>query len=183
VGKREISFEVGIVAERRPAKSRWIDFVWKPVAVLEGVPKAEPFTRLSEEPDGTATYYLGAKTVTLWRRETDAYLLSLSVGGALYVVLRPSGRRDVPWAAHLVTASPYEAEAYTTSGEEIMEQVPMPVAVRKIVEAFCEAHPYEEVFEKRQRNKAKKREKQLFGKEPIFKQTGRAPQGGGRDAG
>ena len=181
MGKRQVSFEVGVVAERRPAKSRWIDWVWKPVAVLEGVPNAEPFTRLGQEPDGTATYYLGAQTVTLWPRETDAYLLSLSVGGSLYVVLRPGGQGEVPWSAHLVTASPYEAEAYTTSGEEIMEAVPMPASVRKIIEAFCEAHPYEEVFEKRERDKPKRREKQLFGKEPIFRQTGRTPQGGRRD--
>lgn len=178
--KKELTFEVGVVVERRPAKSRWIDWVWRPVAALEGIPKAEPFTCLSEEPDGTATYYIGARPVTLWPRETDAYLLNLSAGPFLYVVLR-AAKGPLPYAAHLVTASPYEAEAYTTSGDEIVEAVPMPAPVRATVEAFCEAHPYVDPFEKRKRDSGKKKQKLQFGKEPVFRQTGTMPQGGRRD--
>ncbi len=40
---------VGVVVERRKAKSQWIDHVWRPVAVLDGVPEAAPWTLLSEE--------------------------------------------------------------------------------------------------------------------------------------
>jgi hypothetical protein len=181
VGKKEVTFEVGVVIERRPATSRWIDWLWRPSAVLEGTPKAEPFTCLSEEPDGTATYYGGTRPVTLWPRETDAYLHNLAAGGSLYVVLRPSGRRDVAFEPQLVTASPYEAEAYTTSSELIMEAVPLPAAVRRTLEAFCEAYPFVDIFEKRKRKPGKRREQQLFGKEPIFKPSGRMPEGGRSD--
>ena len=37
---------VGVVVERRKAASPWIDFTWKPVAVLAGEPEASPWTRL-----------------------------------------------------------------------------------------------------------------------------------------
>lgn len=166
---REITFAVGIVVERRRATSRWIDWIWRPVAALEGVPSAEPFTCLSEEPDGTATYYMGSKEVTLYRKGTDGYSLNLSSGGALYVTLRRTEAGPLPYFVHTVTASPYEAESLLTSGEEIVEPVPMPAPVRETVAAFCEANPYEEVFEKRQREPGKKKARPQFGKEPIFK--------------
>ncbi len=35
---------VGVVVERRKAFSPWADFIWRPVAVLEGVPDAAPWT-------------------------------------------------------------------------------------------------------------------------------------------
>jgi hypothetical protein len=179
---KEVSFAVGIVVERRPAASRWIDWIWRPLAALEGMPDAEPYTCLSEDPDGTATYYVGSKDVILYPKGTDGYLLNLSSGGALYVTLRRAEGAPLPYALHSVTASPYEAESQLVSGEEIVEPVPMPRAVRETVEAFCEAHPYEEVFEKRQRDPGRKKERQQFGKEPIFDRAQRSVRrGGGRD--
>ena len=72
----------------------------------------------------------------------------------------------------MVTASPYEAQDYLDSGEEIVEAIPMPQRVSELVEAFCAYHHKEEAFVKRKRDKVKT-EDLKFGKEPIFEAAGR----------
>jgi hypothetical protein len=54
----------------------------------------------------------------------------------------------------LVTASPYEAQDYTDSGEELVEKVRMPRVIIGWVEAFVSLHHEHEAFKKRQRDKA-----------------------------
>ena len=60
---------VGVVVERRKAKSPWLDFLWRPVSVLAGTPSAVPWTRISEEGDAT-TFYAGEAAIELHRTET-----------------------------------------------------------------------------------------------------------------
>ena len=69
---------VGVVVERRRAVSPWIDFTWKPVAVLAGEPEASPWTRLSEDAD-TVTFYAGAAQIELHRTETGNYRVNLDL--------------------------------------------------------------------------------------------------------
>jgi hypothetical protein len=47
VASAQARMTVGVVVERRKARSPWIDFTWKPVAVLAGLPEAAPWTMLS----------------------------------------------------------------------------------------------------------------------------------------
>src|SRR6267378_483326 len=44
---------VGVVVERRRAKSVWVDFLWRPVSVFAGTPSAAPWTPLSAEAETT----------------------------------------------------------------------------------------------------------------------------------
>ncbi len=53
-----IRIPVGIVVERRKANSPWADLVWRPVAVLPGLPDAIPWTPLDQDGDAV-TYYAG----------------------------------------------------------------------------------------------------------------------------
>ena len=53
----------------------------------------------------------------------------------------------------MVTASPYEAQDYTDSGEELVERVPMPEGVQAWVWEFIERFHVEETFIKRKRDK------------------------------
>ena len=69
----------------------------------------------------------------------------------IYVVLRES--RVEPLEVVLVTASPYEAQDYTDSGEEIVEKVPMPDGLIAWVRDFVEAFHQDEAFVKRKRDK------------------------------
>jgi hypothetical protein len=144
---------VGVVVERRKAQSPWIDFTWKPTAVLAGVPDAAPWTKLSEEGDG-ATFYAGAAEVELHRTETGNYRDNLGSGAPkLWVALRPTGV-DPPYEIFAVTADPSEGEAWTESGSDLVDVVPMPEALRAIVEAFIVEHHVERPFYKRKRDRA-----------------------------
>ena len=143
---------VGVVVERRRAASRWIDFTWKPVSVLAGTPDAAPWTLMSAS-DAIATFYAGAATVALHRTETANYRDNLDAAApALWVVLRPTGS-EPPYALVAVTADPAEGEAFTQTGDDLVEAVPMPRIVRDIVAAFVAAHHVERPFHKRARNR------------------------------
>ena len=120
-----VRIPVGIVAERRRAKSQWIDFIWRPVSALAGVPDTAPWTRLSGD-DELAMYYVGGAEVELFPSETSNYRDNLVSGKPqLWVVLRPTDA-DPPYNLVLVTADPAEGEGYTQNGTDLVDPVPMP---------------------------------------------------------
>jgi hypothetical protein len=149
---------VGVVVERRKAASPWIDFTWRPVTALPGVPVAAPWTQLSADGD-TATFYAGTADVALYRTETAHYRDNLASGApALWVALRPmdgdAAGGDPPFKLAAVTADPAEGEGFTQNGDHLVEAVPMPESVRAIVEAFVAEHHVEQPFVKRKRDRA-----------------------------
>jgi hypothetical protein len=144
---------VGVVVERRKARSPWIDFTWKPVAVLAGLPEAAPWTMLSEDGEG-ATFYAGAAEVELHRTETTNYRDNLGSGAPmLWVALRPTGV-EPPYEIFAVTADPSEGEAWTEAGSDLVDVVPMPGAMRAVIDAFIAEHHVERPFHKRKRDDA-----------------------------
>jgi Protein of unknown function (DUF3305) len=144
---------VGVVVERRPATSPWIDHVWRPVGVLEGVPEAAAWTSLPGA-SGADTFYAGAANVELYRSETTNYRDNLASGQpSLWVVLRPTGD-EPPFSVVTVTADPAEGEAFTETATDLVEMVPMPQAVAETVAAFVAEHHVERTFEKRKRDRA-----------------------------
>jgi len=141
---------VGVVVERRKAKSLWVDFLWRPVSVLAGAPAAAPWTVLASCGEVT-TYYAGLAKIALHRGETANYRDNLASGApGLWVVLRPS-EGEPPYTVFAVTADPAEGEAFAGAGNDIVEQVPMPQPVVEMVEAFIAAHHVERPFFKRTR--------------------------------
>jgi hypothetical protein len=148
-----ISIPVGVVAERRKAKSPWIEFVWRPVSVLPGVPQTQPWTMLDGNAE-VATFYAGSAGIALYRSETARYRENLTSGApAIWVVLRLTGV-EPPYELVTVTADPSEGEALTQTGADLVESVPMPQAVQEIIEAFVAEHHVEQEFYKRERNRA-----------------------------
>jgi Protein of unknown function (DUF3305) len=144
---------VGIVVERRRAQSPWIDFTWKPVAALTGLPDAAPWTMLSQDGDG-ATFYGGAAEIELYRTETANYRDNLGSGTPmLWVALRPTGV-EPPYEIFAVTADPAEGEAWTEAGSDLVDVVPMPEPVRAAIDAFAAEHHVEQPFHKRKRDRA-----------------------------
>jgi hypothetical protein len=144
---------VGVVVERSKAASPWIDYLWRPVAVLAGQPQTPPWTRLANDGDPT-TFYAGPAAVELHRTETANYRDNLATGAPLlWVVLRETGA-EPPYGLFLVTADPAEGEAMTEAGNDIVESVPMPDPVRDRVAAFVAEHHVEQVFVKRKRDRA-----------------------------
>ena len=145
---------VGIVAASRPGVTRWQRTVWSVTGILPGAAPSE--WRLLREDGARRAYHAATRPLELHGAETEAYLHNLtSRAPSLYVVLRPAATGDDPPRVVLVTASPYEAQDYTDSGEEIVEKVAIPAEVAAWIEGFCARHHHEETFRKRRRDRAR----------------------------
>jgi Protein of unknown function (DUF3305) len=145
---------VGVVVERRKAKSPWLDFLWRPVSVLAGTPSAAPWTPIGADED-RAIFYAGAGIIELHRSETANYRDNLASGApALWVVLRPTASEPA-YQVLIVTADPAEGEALTDAGNDLVETVPMPAAIIAKIGDFIAEHHVERPFVKRRRGDAK----------------------------
>ena len=141
---------VGVVAERRKAKSMWADFLWRPVSVFAGIAAAPPWTLLEEGPE-TALFLAGGAVIELHRTETTNYRDNLTTAPALWVVMRPIAS-DPPYELLAVTADPAEGETFTDAGNNLVEAVPMPPDIVEIVARFIARHHVERPFVRRQRD-------------------------------
>lgn len=107
--------------------------------------------------------------IELHHTELPAYVYNLECPEpSLFVVLRPDelDESTLP-KIHLATLSPYEAQDYLDSGEELVERLPLRPALEGWLRGFVDANYKEEAFKKRQRDKAGKADDK-FGKTPIF---------------
>jgi hypothetical protein len=144
---------VGVVVERHKARSSWLDFVYRPVSVLTGVPAAAPWTVIRSEGEVTM-FYAGDAMIELHRTEAANYRDNIASGvPQLWVVLRPA-ESEVGFDLLFVTADPAEGEALTGAGNDLVEPVAMPALIVEIVESFIAEHPVEHTFFKRQRDRA-----------------------------
>lgn len=142
---------VGIILRKTPGVTRWVAWNWTASAVLPGAGPAE--WRVLRREGEAVEFHAATVTLELHGAETEAYLHGLSAEiPSLFVVLREADG-DPPLEVVLVTASPYEAQDYTDSGEEIVEKVPMPHGLIAWVRDFVEEYHEDEVFVKRRRDK------------------------------
>ncbi len=175
-GPRQAEMTVGVLVEKRPARSLWADAVWRPVAVMTGEARAEPWTPIAEEEDGTLRYWAGAQQLTLYRGDNEAYRFNLSNDPRIYVVLRQADLESaMPYDLHLVTLSPYEAQDHLDNDEDIVEALPLMPEIRAFLEGFVAAQPEPPAFKKRRRDKAVP-DRVQFSKEPIFLRRGAWPE-------
>jgi len=108
-----VTFPIGIVVRRQPGRTRWQRWHWTVSAVLPGAAPAA-WRVLRREGDVTE-YHAATIPLELHGAETEAYEHNLDARvPSLYVVMREG---EVPFEILLVTASPYEAQDYTDSGE------------------------------------------------------------------
>ncbi len=142
---------LGIVLRKAPGVTRWVAWTWKVVAVLPGAGPAH-WREMRREGE-TVEYHAATLPLDLHGADTEAYLHGLSAEvPSVYVVMR----EEAPGEALdmlLVTASPYEAQDYSDSGEEIVEKVPMPHGLVAWVRDFVEEFHQEEIFVKRKRDR------------------------------
>lgn len=144
---------VGVLVERRAARSAWADLLWRPITVLPGEPSAEAWTVLSAAGD-TTLFYAGSAIIDLYRTETSSYRDNLASGEPrLWVALRPV-RSGLPYELFAVTADPAEGEAFTEAGTNLVETVPMPHEIVATVREFIVRHHVERPFQKRRRQPA-----------------------------
>lgn len=174
---KSISIPLGVVIRRVPGVTRWAQHVWKAVAVLPGASDAD-WKELRR--DGEAVeFHAATLPLELFRTDTEAYLHGLSAKvPAIYVVMR-EGVSDRPLDVVLVTASPYEAQDYADTGEELVEKVPMTEGLVAWIREFVDLHHEDEVFIKRRRDKKRVDLKQDGIGDARIRQTAdvyRAPQ-------
>lgn len=150
--KQYLAIPVGVVVRKTPGVTRWAKWSWTVSGVLPG---AGPATWRELRREGEAVeYHAATVSLELHGAETEAYLHGLSAAQpSVFVVLREDGDGDEPLEVVLATASPYEAQDYTDSGEEIVEKVPMPPGLVALVEDFVEDFHEDEEFVKRKRDK------------------------------
>jgi hypothetical protein len=142
---------IGVVVERCKANSPWSEFVWRPVAVLGGVPDADPWTQLAIEVE-TIVFYAGASQIELYRSEAANYRDNLlSAAPSVWVELLGT-EGDPPYGIGAITVDPAEAEALA-AGQGIVEAVPMPDSVHNVIASFISKNRMERTFEKRKRNR------------------------------
>ncbi len=175
---RQMEMPVGVLVEKRPSKSPWIDAVWRPVSVMPGEAAAADWTPIAEEEDGTLRYWAGGQQLTLYRGDTEAYRFNLEGEPRIYVVLRPREEAgDLPYELHLVTLSPYEAQDHLDSDDDIVEALPIVPQIMEFLETFVANQPEPPAFKKRRRDKAVP-DRVQFSKEPIFLNRNRGNGGG-----
>ena len=154
-----LQIPLGIVIERRDIDNPWLDYTWRPVAVIPGAAPVDEW-RCIGAGEGWRQYHAKTLTLELFRGETEGYLSNLSQPvPAVFIVLRPgeeAGEHDVE--PFHVTACPYEAMGYTEDGEEIVEGVAMPPEIIAMVQAFIDRHHVEEPFRKRKNKRHRVRD-------------------------
>ena len=69
---------VGVVVERRKAKSVWADFLWRPVSVFVGKPVAAPWTPLDTQAN-TTLFFAGESRARI-APDRDYYRDNLASG-------------------------------------------------------------------------------------------------------
>ena len=161
---------LGVVVAREKVAHPWQDYAWRPVNVFLGAETIDAWRELRRGP-GFVHYHAATITLELWRRETAAYQANLANGSpSVYVVLRED-EEDPSFdgvEVALVTASPFEAQAYGEAGADIIEPVAMPEPLVEVLEAFVDEHHIDEPFVKRQRKKFHRREDRQFGQESLM---------------
>lgn len=168
------SRRIAIVIERRPSSHPWGSDSYVPVAAVPAAPDDTDTVRQAE----TGRWVSHAVTVELFRRETEGYRRNLSAPQPrLYVIMRPVEGQPIPLAPFLVTACPYEGEAYLHDDGTQVETVPMPDEVAYWVGAFCARHHVDTPFVKRRQKGKAPREDDAFSRVPPVEQARRKPKG------
>ena len=181
--ERTLTIDVGVVVAREAIDHPWQEYAWRPIEVFLNAPPAKTWRELRRG-DGVVQYHAATIGLELHRKEAAGYRENLSYDQPLvYVVLRQDdldGDAEWPVDVHMVTASPFDVEAYGDS-DEIIEAVPMPEPLIALVTAFVEEHFVEEPFKKRKQKRHHKEEDYHFGQEPVAQLRARMKLAGKAD--
>ncbi|GAA0594997.1 molybdenum cofactor guanylyltransferase MobA [Caenispirillum bisanense] len=154
---------LAVVIERRSSSHPWGSDRFVPVAVVPADAGEAPGIRPAE----TDRWVCGPQTLDLFRRETEGYRRNLSTPEPrLYVILRPAAGAAIPLAPFLVTACPYEAEAYMQGDDTVVETLPMTEEMAYWIGAFCARHHVDTPFIKRKQKAKSSREDDSFRRLP-----------------
>jgi hypothetical protein len=163
---------IGVVVEKRRIDHPWQPFRWLPTAVFAGASPRDPRGEwvVLRQGEDFIQYHAGTLSLELFRKETEAYKVNLSqTPPRIFVVLRQGEDVDAahPVMPSFLTASPYEAQDFLDSGDEIVEGVEMPPDVMAFVQDFVDRHHVDEPFYKRKRKRASSGDEAFSRKPPV----------------
>ena len=104
------------------------------------------------EEAGIFEYHAGSKTLELHRAEVESYKVSLAMEPVSAFVIMERDEledEDKEHILHKVTASAYEAQDYSDSGEYLVEPVAMPPTLQALVEKFSDDHLMKTLYKKK----------------------------------
>ena len=117
-------FPIAVVMQRKPAKSRWIDWVWEPFGVLPGYADGEP--RILVEQGGAVQWLHPGFKLVIHRDEAEGYYLNVSSQRpSVFVLWRMEEEQALPLD---VTASSEEAGRWLDGGHSV-DRVSMPAEI------------------------------------------------------
>ena len=146
-----LTIPVGVVVRRTPGVTRWAKHAWRVSAVLPGAGPAD--WKLIRSVEDVSEFHAATLPLTLYVSDAEAYAHELQTREpSVYVILRQNEAvSDLPWQVAVVTASPYEAQDYCDSSEELVEKIPMSDGLHAWILEFVEKYYVEEEFVKRRR--------------------------------
>jgi Protein of unknown function (DUF3305) len=148
-----MTMQVGVVLEKRKARSQWLDVIWEARVLLAEPPDAAPGSPLGRDGDGEL-FYGGAATLEAHTVGTPYYRDNISTGQPrIWVVLRPPEGDGLPEIVK-VTCDPTEGEGYTETGWNTVNVVPMPEPVLAALMVFIDEHHIDQPYIKRKRDRA-----------------------------
>lgn len=167
--QKEVSRQFGVVLQRRPAVSKWADWVWSVAEIVPDAPATGGWREIGR--DGDIVRYMNAPfTVTLHYKMVEAYDSNIETGQpAIWAALAENDAADPPWRVIGVTVDPYQAQSWQEAGEGLVERLALPADAVAWMARFLKEIPEAPAFRKRRRDSAKV-EEQKFGKTPIFQQ-------------
>lgn len=148
-----LTLPIGIVLEKRKAKSPWLDWIWEAAAILPEPADAEPGAPLGRNGEGELLYG-GAAILEAHTIETAFYRDNVASGmPQIWVILRSQSGDAMPEIVQ-VTCDPTEGEGFTETGWDIVNAVPMPEPIIAALMAFIDEHHVETPYIKRKRDRA-----------------------------
>lgn len=141
-------FPIAVVLERRPATSRWADYVWSAAGIaVASHASREP--QLMREDGDSAFFLVGGLEIRLHIDECESYYHNLMCDSPrAYVVARLDADEHRPPRPFLVSMSFDEAHAYLEGADEVFS-VDIPPELYRWTEAYVIANYFPEKKTKR----------------------------------
>ncbi|MGH1419682.1 MAG: DUF3305 domain-containing protein [Hyphomicrobiaceae bacterium] len=163
---------VGIVVAREDVDQVWQVARWRALSVfMDAPPQSGPWREVLRG-DGYVHYHAATLLLELRRSEVTSYQINLANGEpSVYIVMHEAEDGDQggsPVVPHLVTASPFEAQAHGESGFERVDRVAMPDELIALVEAFIKDSQAEPGPLRSKPNDGKGEQDGHFANKPVF---------------
>jgi hypothetical protein len=143
--------EVGVIVEWQAVDSLWADHRWRVTEILPGPASAPPWTVLAQTASARR-YFAGNAELALYPLETETLKHNIEGEQPAVYVFQRAGSAPPGMALLGATVCVGEAGAHVDTGNDLVEAVPMPPAIRDWVAEFVARHHVEKQEYRRQRD-------------------------------